>query len=691
MSSQTARKPNANVANRRSLAPLSAPPRSPTPSKDSLGSNIPVASSPIGRRHTIREGLPGHVSQGSLSSLRTGISARSAVKRASISGAVHMDDNTAELLEKDGIISDLTQRIKRIEANAAAAADNFQDQKQALQSRMEEAVDEATKMEDIIHSRDETIEELESQIVELDRRNRDQEHIYETERITWSGEKEDFFYKEEELNATIQRLKETITELQKENSRLEKETSRDDSLRRRRRHSCMTNLPPVFSENEVQANYLKLDGESRDVEDEKVEFAPPSASATPPPPPPPSPPQQDQFNNLVMQKDKLIHSLRLELAEYEVRLTQADHMGGSRVSALEQQLMDAKMTNARLMEEIESYQLLISTATLNGDFSRTDIMTNAFSDYPQGEQEKETEHDGDRRRKDISRRNSVGPMSSSLADELEDVEEEDDSAEAEAQRKLEAEAKTLKDQNKALTLYINNIIERLLNHKDFEAILDKTPSLGSVQAGQKEAVSAPPPPPVSEKPSKFFSLARNVMKTPVAVNKPVPAIPAPEQEPSPLQRSQSMRVQPTGLRQQSKTDVTGTREAHFNLVNTNVPKAPQRASTFFNTGTPASDGYTTRPPRSRNSVASSASTTSSVSDHSTATDLSSPTTPHGPAPVAMGMIAGNKLRPLRLVQENATPEEEKKNKRSSWMGWFNRGKEEEPPASSIVFERRDVE
>lgn len=231
-----------------------------------------MASSPIGRRHTIREGLPGHVSQGSLSSLRTGISARSAVKRASISGAVNMDDNTAELLEKDGIISDLTQRIKRIEANAAAAADNFQDQMQALQSRMEEAVDEATKMEDIIHSRDEMIEELESQITELDRRNRDQENIYETEassppssispflvpipffieltvtlsqRITWSAEKEDFFYKEEELNATIQRLKETITELQKENSRLEKDRSREESIRRRRRRSCM-NPPPIF-------------------------------------------------------------------------------------------------------------------------------------------------------------------------------------------------------------------------------------------------------------------------------------------------------------------------------------------------------------------------------------------------------------------------------------------------------------
>lgn len=359
------------------------------------------------------------------------------------------------------------------------------------------------------------------------------------QRVTWSAEKEDFFYKEEELNVTIQRLKETITELQKENSRLEKERSREESTRGRR--SCEIALPPIFWEHQMYANVFFKARESKT--EERVEFAPPSLSASPTPPPPP-PPQQDQFNNLVMQKDKLIHSLRLELAEYEVRLTQADHMGGSRVSALEQQLMEAKMTNARLMEEIESYQLLISTATLNGDFSRTDIMTNAFSDYHQMEQEN---HDKDRRRKEISRRNSVGPMTASLADELEELVEEDDSAEAEAQRRLEAELKSLRDQNKALTLYINNIIERLLNHKDFEAILDKTPSLGSIQAGQKESSAAPVPPPAAEKPSKLFSLAKNVLKTPVAVNKPVPALPAAEQEPSPLQRSQSMRVQPTGM------------------------------------------------------------------------------------------------------------------------------------------------
>ena len=156
-----------------------APPRSPTPSREALGSGIPVAShssstgSAIGRRHTIREGLAPH---GSLSSLRSGASTRSALKRSSISGNV--DD--AEL-EKDATISELTQRVKSLEANAQAAAENFADQVRALQSRTEEAVDEATRMEEQLHSKDEEIEGLQAQIMDLERKNRDQENIYEAE------------------------------------------------------------------------------------------------------------------------------------------------------------------------------------------------------------------------------------------------------------------------------------------------------------------------------------------------------------------------------------------------------------------------------------------------------------------------------------------------------------------------------
>ena len=355
-------------------------------------------------------------------------------------------------------------------------------------------------------------------------------------------------------------------------------------------------------------------------------------------------------------------------------------MGGSKVQELEQRLLEVRMANARLMEDNESFQLLLSTATLNGDFSRGDFMTNAFSDNH------EREHDGDKdsvspkRRKEQSRsrRNSVGPMGS-LADELEDVEEEEDAQEAENQRRLESETKSLRDQNKALTLYINNIIERLLQHKDFEAILDKTPSLGGLQ---KEN-SAPPPPPPKQKPliAKLFTKSTPAPKPApqpqpaspeVNSNKPMPAIPSGDQEPHTpiLQRSQSMRAQPTGLRhKRSQSDVVRTSKAYHTasdnyLVNTNV----KRSSTFFGSSSPGQaggDGYTARPARSRTSVASSASIASSLSD---STDLSSPVSLSGSA--TAGSVAGTKtLRPLRLLQENVATEEEelaKRNKRSSW-------------------------
>ena len=70
------------------------------------------------------------------------------------------------------------------------------------------------------------------------------------------------------------------------------------------------------------------------------------------------------------------------------------------------------------------------------------------------------------------------------------------------------------------------------------------------------------------------------------------------------------------------------------------------------------------------------------------------------------IVAGNKLRPLRLVQENVEmgsgdqgggrkksegiKDEEaaaaKKAKRGSWMGWFNKGKEEEAPMRAMSAE-----
>ena len=142
----------------------------------------------------------------------------------------------------------------------------------------------------------------------------------------------------------------------------------------------------------------------------------------------------------------MIESLRLELAEAQLKLVENENMGGDRMQLLEKQLLEARISNARLMDDNESFQLLLSEKTLNGNFT-----------MPKPE--------------------SVGDNTDglgSLAEELESAE-----GESENYRKLEVEAKTLKEQNKALTLYVENIIGRLLSHKEFENVLEKSPDLMS--------------------------------------------------------------------------------------------------------------------------------------------------------------------------------------------------------------------
>ena len=115
-----------------------------------------------------------------------------------------------------------------------------------------------------------------------------------------------------------------------------------------------------------------------------------------------------------------------------------ENAGGGRMAELEKQLLETRMTNARLMEDNESFQLLLSEKTLNGDLSRGDFLRTASTPEPRTP-------------------SHTGP-STSLADELESAE----GSEAEIIRRLESEVNSMKDQNKALTLYINKIIGRLL-------------------------------------------------------------------------------------------------------------------------------------------------------------------------------------------------------------------------------------
>lgn len=165
----------------------------------------------------------------------------------------------------------------------------------------------------------------------------------------------------------------------------------------------------------------------------------------------------------------MIESLRLELAEVQIKLAEIEHMGDGSLQEVEKQLLEARMANARLMEDNESFQLLLSEKTLKGDFMQE------------------------------CRPQTASGMGT-LAEELELASGGGEGESSEAYKRLETELKASRDSNKALTLYIDKIIGRLLQHDGFEHIIhDKDEPAGpSVKPTDK---ALPPPPPDEQVPS----------------------------------------------------------------------------------------------------------------------------------------------------------------------------------------------
>lgn len=376
-----------------------------------------------------------------------------------------------------------------------------------------------------------------------------------------------------------------------------------------------------------------------------------------------------------MQKDKLIESLRLELAEAQIKLVESENQGGGRLQEVERLLMEARMANARLMEDNESYQLLLQEKTLKGDFGQSD-----FS------------YMGAQSNQDALAALEGKNAGSSLADELSEADAE---GEGESDRRLEAEYKSLKEQNKALTLYINKIIERLLQHQDFEQILDTSGELGMPNT-----------------------------------NKDLPPAPADKDQAngggqSLLQRAKSMAVGPGKLRPRPMSVMPTANSAHTDPITApSIPIGPMGGNLTRSSSTrrarPQSEQYTGAAslvsqmykgpdgpvspsltnPRHSQAFFSPANLSGGTSNSSrTASGSHAPSTGNFPGmrsetssisgesggggdsvstppsqspprsqPERVTTFAGGKPRPLRLVQENQ--DAVKDNKRASWYsGW----------------------
>lgn len=583
-------------------------------------------------------------------------------------------------------MDELQQKLNEAEQ----AYEESQKQAAVLQARLDEAVKEQGMLEERFAEQSERIDDLEKDKKESTRARREMEQIYESEKAATTKEREEALAREEEMQHTMQRLKESLAQR-------EMRAGLDDDRRPMlSRHSSGRSANP--SPN--------ADGSDR-------QFAPPAMQRS----------DSTSRNNskLVMQKDKIIEGLRMELAEAQIKLVEADHMGGGRVQEIQKQMYEVKMQNARLMEENESFQLLLSEKTLNGDFLRAPSPSHALS------------HDGSR---PPSRNPGAGESSggTTLADELES---HDDSEEGGDGRRLQSENNSLRDQNKALTLYINNIISRLLQHEQFEQILDKTPDLmagpGAVSrkyadVDKNKDLPSPPPEDGEAQPS-LLQRAKSVMggtrpkPRPLSQQLQPDHIEAPQKTPGlnedpqtapsvPISRSRSTRG--GGGHGHRRANSEWAASASANIVSnmyrgpSQAPLSPGLASptgrnSFFNgpLRNPSSGSHVptiseTAPPEkenvqrdskfspsNRNSVTSNPAFAPSEDEtangiNSERSNPSSPprsTTSSGDRDKQSGAIMmGSKPRPLRLVQENVDEEAARKQaNRTSWFGWMNKG------------------
>lgn len=348
---------------------------------------------------------------------------------------------------------------------------------------------------------------------------------------------------------------------------------------------------------------------------------------------------------------------------------------------VERQLLEARMTNARLMEDNESYQLLLSEKTLTGDFAKSEFMGAASHNL------------------DALSALEGRTAAPSLADELSEVDEgeKDDNY-----RRLETELKSAKSENKALTLYINKIIERLLQHQDFEAILDQS---SDFKPGANKDKELPPPPPKEQASgASILQRAKSVAMGTSRRPRPQSQMPTshsattdPDTAPSipfGLNRSSSFRTgRPKSEQYTGAASVVNQMYKGGPTSPTlHGPQTPRHSQSFFAPPVAGANPNAVHRAPSAGQVPTAGnfpgmrSETSSISGDSG--EVSTPPRDSPPRAEKATTFAGNKPRPLRLVQDQQAEtkrvsDENTQNKRASWLGWAFAKKEDAHVDESI--------
>lgn len=528
------------------------------------------------------------------------------------------------------LIAELKEQVERAEQ----ASEQYRKQLEILQQRLDEATDQQTAAEERDFASRTQIDKLVAEVKESARQRRDIEYTFESERDMLVQEKDRSAAREVELQSVVSRLTETL-----KTKSLEKAST--------------ARMSQISDEEAAPPDHLS--------------------------------PAHEEYLQMLQDRDATIDALKLELADMHIKAAEQEHMGDGQVQILEKQISDIRMQNARLVEENDSFQMLLSEKTLKGDFL----------------------HDT----------HSDTGVASSLAEELESIGENDE-VPIDTYRKVEAELKNVREEKKALTLYIDKIIGRLLQHEGFEHIItgkeetDELPPMPPPKVKTKEkplplAPAAPimnEPSPAPETPTimgGFLQRARSVVNRQAAPRqaRPMSIIGPPsgateKQETAPSipinktmghrrARSDQMQAQDLGAAAvvQQMNKGSPLRTASGSPLGSGVVSPLQRAQTSYfapptrsDTVRAPSQSGTGDPSSSANSISSDQSI-ERQSTEATSAQASVHTRDHREnmaPPVTAGVMKQNQLRPLRLVQnQDAEEEARKKANRQSWMGnWF---------------------
>lgn len=563
---------------------------------------------------------------------------RKAFPRSGISAEDEMDETESKNFNAQ-LIAELQEQVERAEQ----ASEQYRRQLDIIQQRLDEATDQQTAAEERDFAARTQIDKLLAEVKDSARQRRDMEYTFESERNMMIQEKERSTAREVELQSVVNRLTETLKtrSLERASTARMSQSGEEDGTLRTRTSS-----------------------------------------------------DHQEYLHMLQDRDATIDALKLELADMHIKAAEQEHMGDGQVQTLEKQLSDIKMQNARLVEENDSFQMLLSEKTLKG---------NLFHDSQ-----------------------SDSGVMGSLAEELESIGENDE-VPMEVYRKVEADLKNVREEKKALTLYIDKIIGRLLQHEGFEHIItgkddaDEAPLPPPKVRTKEKPLPLAPAPPVVADPSPapatptvmggFLSRARSV------VNRQVPPKPArpmsfigpssglnekPETAPSiPInktmghRRARSDQMQPEDIgaavvvQQMNKGATSPLRTASGTPMGSGMISPLQRAQTSYfapptrsDTVRAPSQSGTADPSSSANSISSDQSV-ERQSTEATSAQTSTHTRDHRetmgpPPPVTAGVMKQNQLRPLRLVQnQDAEEEARKKANRQSWMGnWFAKSAEQ---------------